>query len=43
MICHLKTTIQNVQGAIESMDSIKLCLGAVLISTYSNIKTSVLV
>ncbi|KAF0703872.1 bromodomain-containing protein DDB G0270170-like, partial [Aphis craccivora] len=40
MICQSKTTIQNVQSAIDSINTIKICYGAVLISTYPNIKTS---
>lgn len=40
MLCYARIILENILCAIEILDSLKLCHGAVLINMLHNVKTS---
>jgi len=41
MLCHSVITVQDIECAIENLDNLKICYGAVLTSKFPNVKASI--
>jgi len=41
MLCHSVISVQDIECAIENLDMLKICYGAVLTTKFPNVKASI--